>query len=1595
MNSSVLDKSFTVQGRDTPVPVAEGVVTQAPLLPSASDCGTLVVGQAAMRETATARSQEVDRQATLDRFVTVSGGTTITRVKAKKVKPKVKKIETLLSAAKAAKGMRPRSNSVPNIVVTEDTDEATGAGPVTPGNGMDRTASNTEVTVTAETAELLLPFKEITGDLHLARKAVNEKKQRTRELEADLSIMGEKTEMLRREVITNLKKGDPITKMTVETDDMAARLQASYVSHLEADKFLMVKIDNLIGCVERMASAQLHAIEVLSTKIDDLGMRTTTGQTVSPESMVTGTTKKRKRATATTMRDEPQLPGASLYDEICMAAAMEIEDSPTRPNGTPTSAGNISWATVVANPKPQRDPSKLQVPCLPRPSVAPNEPIAPGPVAPRVSTPRTRSRAPRTKAVKVAVNEGTKLDDVLPTIRSKVNPAVLGLSITAVRKTRAGDLLIEVGSETQEDKVDVLSREIDRALNGLGSVVQLNPTTAIDVTDIETWATEEEILQALKDASNLTSESGAVKIVSSRVTFGNLKRVRALLPDKAAEALILAGRVRIGWTMGMVKPVTTPIRCTKCHQSGHRRAMCVSVKDRSGLCMRCGNEGHKSAECRETSPRCLSRNANCSRTTETASLRVRQLNVGHGTAAQALLVEKAVSEHVDILILAEPRHVRDSPLWLSSELGGAAIICLTQDKWSNVSRSRYYVKGSMRGVDFLSVYAPPSIRLEEYRNILAEIDLAIAASSAIILAGDFNDRHLEWDRGRCSVVDLTLSRGPVGVRGWQILGEDCLSDHKPIEFEVIRTATSTSASRPPVGGGSASTRWSTASFDVQLAHLAIQWTLPRDANDHRTIEEALQVASSASMRPKMIGGKRRPKWWWNLSLKIEQSRVSALRRDMLKVKDAEERTRCRATWLAARAEFKRCIKTAKDRSWSAYIDSLNENPWGMPFRRFFRGPHIATPIRSMSVNGQIIQELFPMRDENDLRSPGVDANDLCASGIPPVTIEEVVAAIGSLRTASAPGDNGIEVMLLKALSAITANALADAITGVFTTGKFPTQWKQQRLLLIPKANKDTYRPICLLSAVSKIAEMIIKTRLEKICTAVGIPCARQFGFRKGKSTGDAIESMLNIFRQGTRVTDMVLMVAIDIANAFNSINHSAIVESLKLIAGMPKYLTRVMEDYLRGRTIVCQNVEGDSVHDCHRGVPQGSVLGPTLWNVAFDRVTRINLPPGCWLTAFADDVAIVVRGRTKTRAMQEMQRLIDDVVESLSSLGLKVAPHKCELMARTGYRDKKTNWLDVKVCIGDTPIGLVQEMKYLGVWIDRSLTFRRHFQETLSKTARSSRALRAILPRIRGPAYHLRKLYVTVIQSIMLYGAPIWHTILRRVTAKKRARSTSRVILLMATGACCSVSTDALEVLAGAVPIDLLIEERAAVWSRIRTGSSEGTPAAEVAEIKREERDNTMEKWQSRWDNATKGRWTQRIIPSLHNWISSAAVCPLDYHVTQVLTGHGSFYHHRHRMNKEASANCDCGMEIPDDAAHHLFVCPKWNLQRESLWDLATPPTPENLIDFLKSRNKWQDFRRFCRDTLTSKDESIRDRVIGQRVGGPLRVELGSAESHG
>jgi hypothetical protein len=131
-----------------------------------------------------------------------------------------------------------------------------------------------------------------------------------------------------------------------------------------------------------------------------------------------------------------------------------------------------------------------------------------------------------------------------------------------------------------------------------------------------------------------------------------------------------------------------------------------------------------------------------------------------------------------------------------------------------------------------------------------------------------------------------------------------------------------------------------------------------------------------------------------------------------------------------------------------------------------------------------------------------------------------------------------------------------------------------------------------------------------------------------------------------------------------------------------------------------------------------------------------------------------------------------------------------------------------------------------------------------------------------------------------------------------------RKVALRITMAYRTVSTDAARVLAGTVPIELLIEERAA--ERTDGGN------------KADRRSKTMEKWQRQWETSRVGAWTRELIPDIDAW-TRRKHGQLTHHMTQMLTGHGSFGQYRHRIRKIETAICQyCKAE--DDTAEHTMT---------------------------------------------------------------------------
>lgn len=145
-------------------------------------------------------------------------------------------------------------------------------------------------------------------------------------------------------------------------------------------------------------------------------------------------------------------------------------------------------------------------------------------------------------------------------------------------------------------------------------------------------------------------------------------------------------------------------------------------------------------------------------------------------------------------------------------------------------------------------------------------------------------------------------------------------------------------------------------------------------------------------------------------------------------------------------------------------------------------------------------------------------------------------------------------------------------------GIFPTKWKMARLVLIPKEKQDEAelpkaRPICLMDDIGKYLESIIVDRIEtwmdfmyeRRCAfrAIG---KNQFGFRKNMSTIDALDKVRDTVEVARKVGDTVVMICLDIENAFNSIPWVEIRRMLKKRM-IPKYLIRILNSYFKDRYI--------------------------------------------------------------------------------------------------------------------------------------------------------------------------------------------------------------------------------------------------------------------------------------------------------------------------------------------------------------------------------------------------------------------------------------------
>ena len=240
----------------------------------------------------------------------------------------------------------------------------------------------------------------------------------------------------------------------------------------------------------------------------------------------------------------------------------------------------------------------------------------------------------------------------------------------------------------------------------------------------------------------------------------------------------------------------------------------------------------------------------------------------------------------------------------------------------------------------------------------------------------------------------------------------------------------------------------------------------------------------------------------------------------------------------------------------------------------------------------------------------------------PVTPQEIESIIRSLNKKKSVGPDSIPVFLLKILSRHLAQPLAKIVNVSLQTGFSPDKLKVGKVNPMYRKgtcdNPSNYRPISILSALSKIFEKLMHQRLHKFFELFEILYPLQFGFRENRSTIQALLSLTESIKSSIDNGKFGCGIFLDLQKAFDTVNHEILLQKLERY-GIRGNVLSWFQSYLSGRTqYVTVNGHVSDLLPITCGVPQGSVLGPLLFLIYVNDLPNVSKVMQFYL--FADDI---------------------------------------------------------------------------------------------------------------------------------------------------------------------------------------------------------------------------------------------------------------------------------------------------------------------------------------------------------------------------------------
>ena len=280
-----------------------------------------------------------------------------------------------------------------------------------------------------------------------------------------------------------------------------------------------------------------------------------------------------------------------------------------------------------------------------------------------------------------------------------------------------------------------------------------------------------------------------------------------------------------------------------------------------------------------------------------------------------------------------------------------------------------------------------------------------------------------------------------------------------------------------------------------------------------------------------------------------------------------------------------------------------------------------------------------------------------------ITVEEILTLADDIDLTKSSSIEGITSEICKDLILQLPELFVSMYNASTITHMFPAQWSKGTVIVIPKggdlSNPANWRPITQTPIFAKIMEKIVHRRMSLYFLEQNILTPYQYGFRQGRSTQQAAFDLLKYIYSGLNHKKVVGSVCLDVAKAFDCINHDILLFKLRKI-GFSENSIAWFKSYLTRTQVVKFDNTLSSQCSIITGIGQGTILGPLLFIFYINDLTTVihNLK----INMYADDCILYNSGNNWTTMLQKMQPEIDRVQHWCVANRLKINESKSKVL---------------------------------------------------------------------------------------------------------------------------------------------------------------------------------------------------------------------------------------------------------------------------------------------------------------------------------------------